>query len=1617
MDERLENREVILVKKNIQLQNRRRIFSVIALLCLVAAIFVFSWLKLTGITVTGGAFCQKEEHSHSGECFSSSLLCENTNESHVHEEVCYENLLVCPLEEHTHEVSCYSDMDADKETAADWEKAIDKSQLSESAAENLLYVAETQLGYRESEVNFVSDDSGNKQGYTRYGEWYGNPYGKWSAMFLSFCLNYAEVKEAEALGGTGSEALRLSWNEKGLYTEAAFYTPKVGEVVFVDLDENGSADTLGILRTAEEGKFTAILGDYENAVAEVDLSEVNVMGYGSVESLKVALTKEPTVDEDGDVITETTAPEEETTSNAAPSEDNNVAFEDLYPENKERVQNVINLIDTLPSYENIAAKVAEFQDNDDVDGEAEYINKIAVRIRTAYAYYEELEDLQKYVRNKDKLVDVYQKLAKPFFETQSLAITSAITVYQINSYTSAANFISYGGNTQRFTSMSFTYWDVYFFEFVENKTYKCYNAITTYVVKNNHSPVSNGFLLYIYNGNANGLAVGDYVTIDFALATKEYNASGVGNISKGSAPPAPYDPFSTIPNNEDDVQLDPDIVETKSFLTINLFDYGNGINTLYNSDQDYPGFQQEYGAIYNGGYTTMKRISAAANFGNNITADLGAGINGVTSGKPVGNINATNKLETDSTKANINRPIGVSTNNVVMHPVMIDGFPAQKSGVVSNQSLRWLFEETPAYTVTQANKNRGTIDKLFKYDSQTGVYSFNSRENHAQYNSETNEFEVYKQILTPNFILYPFGNFIPFNDIKTQATKLSSINSTSDYFKNIGERAAKRATLTSDTTVKNAYDKLATQMPLMNSDLNSVKSNWVAKDIIDGYMANIPPAGTVTFPFVSGDPFFDNTYNVDYDFAADFYFGMDIHTTLIQPKDGMTGVNDEHLMYFKFTGDDDVWVYLDRVLFLDLSGIHRHVGGAIDFQKGIVYYSELDPETGDIKETEAYKTYTFEEILNNAGRPDLANALVPATVGTGKTFKNYSAHKFDFYYMERGSGSSVCRIEFNFPLLKKNTISVMKEVEIEGGEHNYLGTPKFAFQIVSAETEEPLPGTVNQDFTIYKRDSDEVVGSGRSDANGIFWLKKDERAVFEVSESAGNYFVRELLEKSFYTQYEKVYVDGDVVEFNEHEKPELSHFYGYKSKNENISDGGAFFNYVNHIDPTKFGALSVTKTVVEVSEYVPQKDYTFTVKLDDALVPVGTAYEVTDKNGNLLRTETISEAGRITLTDGETATIKGILAGTTFEVTEDAVSGYLAEYTVDGTNANHTSATGRIKVSTDQLVVTESEVKNIEQGSALPLKITKKLEGADNIERTFNFEYYKITSPRQTGMVLNTEKVPFTVTTSPETGVGEATIYLGINAMQDDTTNNDHFFLVREKPGDDVNTDYDTIEYIVAVHAEKVAGALNLTYIGAYTTPPLTQLTDVEIVDGAMYLPFTNTLSRSLSLTKNVIYAEGYAQEENLSFNYRITVNDKDGNGLNGEYPFTIVDSNGSPVETPTSAVTFYDGYWEYNGLKPGELLTINGLPAGSTFTIVEDNISGWEVFNKVGISGEVVACETAEGSVNENPTVYYTNRKGFVLPETGGSGTLIYTIGGLALMLIPLLYYILSRRKERRAL
>ncbi|MCD8105669.1 MAG: Cna B-type domain-containing protein [Lachnospiraceae bacterium] len=228
---------------------------------------------------------ESEGHTHTDACYEIGqvLACTQT-EGHTHTEDCYETQLVCTLEEHIHTIECMIDETADVETASDWTATL-PSGLTGDYSTDLVKVAQSQLGYTESTKNFrLADDGVTRQGYTRYGAWAGNQYGDWDAMFVSFCLNYANIPTSVFPQSTGSYAWTVTLNSLGMYASAGSCTPEVGDLVFFDNDGDGKVDHVGIIVACDSSTdtLTTIEGNVNDAVAQCSysLTAGMIKGFG-----------------------------------------------------------------------------------------------------------------------------------------------------------------------------------------------------------------------------------------------------------------------------------------------------------------------------------------------------------------------------------------------------------------------------------------------------------------------------------------------------------------------------------------------------------------------------------------------------------------------------------------------------------------------------------------------------------------------------------------------------------------------------------------------------------------------------------------------------------------------------------------------------------------------------------------------------------------------------------------------------------------------------------------------------------------------------------------------------------------------------------------------------------------------------------------------------------------------------------------------------------------------------------------------------------------------------------------------------------------------------------------
>lgn len=405
------------------------------------------------------------------------------------------------------------------------------------------------------------------------------------------------------------------------------------------------------------------------------------------------------------------------------------------------------------------------------------------------------------------------------------------------------------------------------------------------------------------------------------------------------------------------------------------------------------------------------------------------------------------------------------------------------------------------------------------------------------------------------------------------------------------------------------------------SDMNTEKNFIVyekKKYKGNGYNYN---NGGAFMPYSSWD---DNTDQNKY------AFGMMISFEFLQPKDGK--INGQN-MVFNFSGDDDVWVFIDGKLVLDLGGVHDMVTGSINFANG------------NVNANGQFNT-TLKNIFNS------------------DTFADYTSHSLKFFYMERGRGDSNCSIKFNLPPRPTNSIEIVKSLANSDKEKYTSADFQFKAYLEDEEDRNQDPVQYNAipegtPYRVKKNDSltDEVRYVG---AHNIFTLKAGESAVFEGIDSGLRFYAEEvgILSDQFdrvdITNWKVTYhdLDGNLVETSEGKVSEQTKTYLARSE-EKTAGNAARVEFKNTCNVKNLRKLKITKKMNGLST---TDKFSFKVYLtgqNGQFIPYDGGYEVRDKDDKFLRKGYANSDGIISgVAPDETIVIDQILSGTEFKVNE-----------------------------------------------------------------------------------------------------------------------------------------------------------------------------------------------------------------------------------------------------------------------------------------------------------------------------------------------------------------------------
>ena len=459
-------------------------------------------------------------------------------------------------------------------------------------------------------------------------------------------------------------------------------------------------------------------------------------------------------------------------------------------------------------------------------------------------------------------------------------------------------------------------------------------------------------------------------------------------------------------------------------------------------------------------------------------------------------------------------------------------------------------------------------------------------------------------------------------------------------------------------------------------------------------------------------PFNNNTgshTNDDVRNDLNYGFGMALTVDFTVPTDGcIEGTSNP--VEFTFTGDDDIWIFIDDKLVVDLGGNHKDASCTINFKNKTVNYS-TGLNTKAV--TSASDEYSISEVMNGS---------------TGNT-----VHTLKMFYMERGLIESNMRVEFSFSPIDNylTTEKVVNTANVNEGLKNAVASKdSFTFKNVSNGTNNSGSTSLSNKTYIYTQ-STGVQSTKYSDNSGQYPLKHNEKASFENVTDAGNYLtVSESATSNL--SYSTKYTVTDVQNNSQITSGSgtSANFKFINSKNEK-----QMANYnVKFENTPKVSNVEVSKTAYDTNgtTQITGEDFTFTIKVD---LNGGTNYVPYHLNYTVGSSSKTASNGIFTLQGGQKAVFKNIPVGATYQIVESVNT----NYTVSPSSRTITGRVGSTaSTNTAQFINTKID----KSPATVVLSASKLLDGTT--PDVYDFEF-TLTSLTKNGSTLTADKLLQTV--------------------------------------------------------------------------------------------------------------------------------------------------------------------------------------------------------------------------------------------------------------------------------
>lgn len=727
-------------------------------------------------------------------------------------------------------------------------------------------------------------------------------------------------------------------------------------------------------------------------------------------------------------------------------------------------------------------------------------------------------------------------------------------------------------------------------------------------------------------------------------------------------------------------------------------------------------------------------------------------------------------------------------------------------------------------------------------------------------------------------------------------------------------------------------------------------------------------------------------------------FGMALTVNFTVPEDGCVPGTDKPIT-FHFTGDDDVWIFIDGKLVVDLGGDHKDASCTLNFRNN---------------------TTTYNTGLNKKAVTTNSTAYSLASVMSGST--NNTVHTLKMFCMERGLIESNISLEFSLVPLD-NLLTTEKEVNTanlnSGLKEAVSDNEQFTIKNVSNGEYNNLNTTLgSKNYSLTHKNNS--TSSGKTNSDGTYMIKDGDKASFTNITDTGNYLTVSESTAGSKLKYSTAYTVTDV--HNNTVKAQRSgNSANFLFKNE--VDDLQMTNYnVKFVNTPQVGDVSVSKTALDTNgtTHLSDKDFNFTITVDigNGAKPYNLEYAV----GSQTKT---AANGRFTLRGDQTAVFKNIPVGATYTIVEDAD----ADYT---TSPSNRTITGTVGTSSNTAEFTNTKIDKTD--ASVVIEANKLLDGKTPDVNSFNFTLTELTRNGSTlsdnGTLVDTKtnnggKVTFDTITYPYEDISAASIKSDELMSITSSGIEYHYYEIAETAGYDSAYTYDTVKYYAAVTVDRSA-APNTASVKYYNSK-------------------TGAVSGSNEITPDQVVFNNYHKGS-------IEVTKKDasnGNTINDSVKFKLykVSGNGSKV---SESNLIEEKTVDSNGKVLFENLDIfvdqanNDTSAYQWYCIIESqakdgyNINSTQYYFTIPLSQRAENQSTTDYNFesdgvkyefvldNEGNPVYNikcdVDNFLAVTPDTSGSGINIFFVIGLgivgtgAVLTVSYLTYDRVQRRRRRA-